>query len=823
MKRIYLLLTLSLLGITVLSCKKETTGGESRITFTATSADFETKTSLTGGKTVWSSGDQIVLVLNDGSTVKSTLTQGVGTAKGTYIALIPEGKTVVSAVYPADAFDSADGNTVNVILPSAQDGTFAAGNIAVAKLGSGNTLSFKNVTALITLKTPAGSDVKKIEVSSISGAALSGTIPVDCSGAVPVAMAAKTPASTVSIPVNGAGLYYVAVAAGTVHNEGLKISYTGTETIDYNYEEAVTFDAGALYNIESEESTAGYYVSLDGAGDKSGKNWANAMDAAKMWGLITLADAKPEEINDVVFKVASGTYDWAAITATDIPTISIAEEQGPVKFTVMGGFDGFTGLRDLEQNPTVFTGAGTHPVLVLAGGTLDVVMDGIQFTEGKSESEGGGIKVTSGTWTFTNCEFSANEADYGGAIYIESAKVQIFGGKFESNVASGNGGAIQAYENSCLEISDYEDSPTLFLNNSSDRYGGAIDFENSNAGMDNRINNAIFKGNHAQWGGAISVYGKDATTKVYVNACTFGGTEEDEPNYTRRNNNSKDADGGAIYAEDDSYVNVGSSIFVNNNAKNCGGAISVEGYTMMQLSGDSFIGNYSSTGGAVFAKNRGNDYPNIFVDGCSFDANYITNHYGCTINFNGIDSFCMHNSSVRGSYVANSKTGEESCWIDLDAVQGKISISNSSIIGAAASSSLVWSCNGSWTNYFTNNIIVQEDGGQQSIHSDGSALDVSYTIYSASTSIAAADNNAGGKASGDIDGLAWSDEGSSSYYWKWNGTISGSAPAMPEAASVTDRVTQINEAFVLWSGSDFGMDQRHVARAGAWWPGAYQK
>ena len=100
---------------------------------------------------------------------------------------------------------------------------------------------------------------------------------------------------------------------------------------------------------------------------------------------------------------------------------------------------------------------------------------------------------------------------------------------------------------------------------------------------------------------------------------------------------------------------------------------------------------------------------------------------------------------------------------------------------------------------------------------------MSYTIYSASTSIAAADNNASGKASGDIDGLAWSDEGSSSYYWKWNGTISGSAPAMPEAASVTDRVTQINEAFVLWSGSDFGMDQRHVVRAGAWWPGAYQK
>ena len=815
MKRIYLLLTLSLLGITVLSCKKETTGGESRITFTATSADFETKTSLSGGKTVWSSGDQIVLVLNDGSTVKSTLTQGAGTAKGTYIALIPEGKTVASAVYPADAFDSADGNTVNVILPSTQDGSFAAGNIAVAKLGSGNSLSFKNVTALIRLKTPAGSDVKKIEVSSISGAALAGTIPVDCSGAVPVAMAAKTPASTVSIPVNGAGLYYVAVAAGTVHNEGLKISYTGTETIDYNYEEAVTFDAGALYSIESEDSTAGYYVSLDGAGDKSGNNWANAMDAAKMWGLITLAEAQPEYINDAVFKLAAGTYDWAAITATDIPTISIAEEQGPVKFTVMGGFDEFTGWRDLEQNPTVFTGAKTHPVLVIAGGNLDVVMDGIQFTDGKSESDGGGVNVTSGTWTFTNCEFSANEAKYGGAIYIEAAKVQIFGGKFESNVASDNGGAIHAYENGRLEISDYDGSHTLFLNNSSHRYGGAIDIETSNAGIENRINSAIFKGNHSIYnGGSIAVTSTVSTTKVYISQCTFGGNGDGEFNVANF--------GGAVYAEKDTFVNIENSSFTGNRARNNGGAFCIEGDSYLNLFRDTFVGNYGQSAGAGYAQNLDSKYPRLFVDECSFDANYISTHYGCLFNLNGIDNFCMHNSSVRGSYISASQTGEKASWIDLDGVQGNLSISNSSIIGAASGSALVWACNGPWTNYFTNNIIVQEDGGLKSIHSDGSALDVSYTIYSAATDFATSDNNTSGKASGDIDGLSWSDEGGSSCYWKWNGTISGSAPAMPEAASVTDRVSQVNQAFVVWSGSNFAMDQRNVARSGAWWPGAYQ-
>ena len=815
MKRIYLLLTLSLLGITVLSCKKETTGGESRITFTATSADFETKTSLSGGKTVWSSGDQIVLVLNDGSTVKSTLTQGAGTAKGTYIALIPEGKTVASAVYPADAFDSADGNTVNVILPSTQDGTFAAGNIAVAKLGSGNYLSFKNVTALIRLKTPAGSDVKKIEVSSISGAALAGTIPVDCSGAAPVAMAAKTPASTVSIPVNGAGLYYVAVAAGTVHNEGLKISYTGTETIDYNYEEAVTFDAGALYKIESEDSTAGYYVSLDGAGDKSGNNWANAMDAAKMWGLITLAEAQPEDINDAVFKLAAGTYDWAAITATDIPTISIAEEHGPVKFTVMGGFDEFTGLRDLEQNPTVFTGAKTHPVLVIAGGNLDVVMDGIQFTDGKSESDGGGVNVTSGTWTFTNCEFSANEAKYGGAIYIEAAKVQIFGGKFESNVASDNGGAIHTYENGCLEISDYEDSPTLFLNNSSHRYGGAIDIETSNAGIENRINSAIFKGNHSIYnGGSIAVTSTASTTKVYISQCTFGGNGDGESNVANF--------GGAVYAEKDTFVNIGNSSFTGNRARNNGGAFCIEGDSYLNLFRDTFVGNYGQSGGVGYTQDLDSKYPRLFVDECSFDANYISTHYGCLFNLNGIDDFCMHNSSVRGSYISASQTGEKASWIDLYGVQGKVSISNSSIIGAASGSALVWACDGSC--YFTNSIIVQEDSGQKSIHGDsGASLDVSYTIYSAATTIATSDNNTSGKASGDIDALSWSDEGGSSCYWKWNGTISGSAPAMPEAASVTDRVTQINEAFVLWSGSNFAMDQRNVARSGAWWPGAYQE
>ena len=172
----------------------------------------ETRTSISGGNTVWNAGDQIRVIFSDGSTSDPfTLTGGANTPTGEFQGLVPNGKTASYAVYPAAAYSSVSGSTVNVAIPASQPGTFAAGNIAVAKVGAGNSMAFKNVNAFLVFQLKSGTDVTRVEVTSVDGGALSGTVPVDCSGDAPTPGAPTSTASTVSMTTNGAGTYYMSV------------------------------------------------------------------------------------------------------------------------------------------------------------------------------------------------------------------------------------------------------------------------------------------------------------------------------------------------------------------------------------------------------------------------------------------------------------------------------------------------------------------------------------------------------------------------------------------------------------------------------------
>ena len=492
-----------------------------------------------------------------------------------------------------------------------------------------------------------------------------------------------------------------------------------------------------------------------------------------------------------------------------------------------------------------FTGnAATHGGAIRFESTGNLTLTRATFNANEASGDGGALSLQHGSTTLTECiltgntaagiggaidifgdavmavansSFSSNSAGFGGAIIVESGTQTINGGSFYNNTASTNAGAIRVLGGAYLNIDG-----TSFQGNSAQKYGGALDIESSNSSVTNHINNAVFKGNHAQWGGAVEIDGSGSTTKVVFSGCTFGGTESGEPNYVTRIDN-KDADGGAIHAEGDSYVNVSTSTFTGNTAVNRGGAIAIKGDVMFQLFRDSFYGNHSSTGGVAYTTDASTKYPDLFIDECSFDANYITASYGCVFNIAKASHFIMHNSSVRGSYASPSQTGENGSWIDFDGIQNCTSISNSTIIGDAASSALVWACNGSWTNHFTNNIITSSSSTTESIHSVGSTLNLSYNHIYSSTSFTDGGGNVRGKLSSDIDGLTWSNTGSSSYYWKWDGTFNSDAPTKTNMTSVNTRVNTASSAFMSWSGSDFNKDQRGVNRgSGDWWPGAYQ-
>ena len=929
-------------------------------TFSALSE--QTKTSIVSGNTVWNKEDKILVLYTDGTASDPfALTEGEGTTAGKFQGLVPEGKTASYAIYPHDVYSSVSESTVNVTIASEQPGTFAAGNIAVAKVEEENNMSFRNVNSFLVFQLKEGSQVTKVEVSSVDGSPLAGIVAVDCSGETPTAGEVSEASPSVSMTTDGEGIYYMSIVSGVTHAQGLKMTYFAgeEETGVYYLNRNLTIAVNTMYQLGEVETDNNYYVSVEGAGARNGMNWANAFSKADMLKRITLSDehsdatnqAKFAALDGAVFHMAAGTYDWG----TEV-SISIDEEE-EVSFTVMGGYDASTSERNLETNATVFTGNGEHQIFAL-GGNMDVEFDGVNFVSGYVDGNGGALQISSGAWSFTDCKFSENEAaknggaisisggslslencDFadnvalnddvdrtsgngyggaidsdgamlsinggtfsgnvawrggalsiincgedatitnvtfiyngnentrdGGAIYSEySTKVigctvsgstakygagiyaqkditiTVYGGTFENNSASGNGGAISVGQDAVVDIKEYNGSPTYFLANSSASFGGALDIETSNSKKDNKINNAIFKGNHSNYGGAVEVYGnlKKSTTKAYFNSCIFGGSEDGDANYA--SHATEDAHGGVMFVEDDTYVNIGLSTFEGNHSDTQGGAICVKGWGVLQLFRDSFVGNYAYTGGALYTEKLHEKYPDCFIDECSFDSNYITVNYGCAMNINGVNNFCMHNTSVSGSYTTGNKTDQKKgllpSWIAIDGVQASSSISNCSIIGdvrrySASGNSFTTLTDGTaliavWggPHYFTNNIIVPESDGVASIGGAGSdKVDLAYTHYNKLIGVDVTDNggNVSGLTATDFDDMTWSADASTTYYWKWNGTINNNAPDMTNQSDVRTRVNSNCSDFVKWSGSDFNMDQRNVARSGDWWPGAYQ-
>ena len=427
----------------------------------------------------------------------------------------------------------------------------------------------------------------------------------------------------------------------------------------------------------------------------------------------------------------------------------------------------------------------------------------------------------------TNCTLTKNVGRYGATIYASGATT-INGCRFEDNHATGNAGAIAIGMDGKLNVT--EEVQTIFKNNSCDLYGGALEIETRHSGIASGIYGALFIGNTAKWGGAAAVYGENKkngsakqTSRVFFTNCIFGGTGEGEANYASQ-------DGGAIYHEDQSEVNLTKSLVIGNYAGNNGGAVAVHGWDLLRIYKSDFIGNHATSGGAIYTEPNSSKYASAYIDACSFDANYIKGGYGTTMNINGIDEFCLNNTSVRGSYNTTKQTGDKASWIALDVVQSCTSISNSTIIGntqygdgnsfttvGGAGLVALWGD----INYFTNNIIVPESADVVSVLGAGSdKIDLTYTHYSKVSGVSVTDNgeNTTGLTPAALGSLTWSDK-----CWMWNGQINGAAPTLMSKDAVIARLDAISPNFVKWCDTDIMNDQLCVSRGeGSWWPGAYQ-
>lgn len=232
------------------------------------------------------------------------------------------------------------------------------------------------------------------------------------------------------------------------------------------------------------------------------------------------------------------------------------------------------------------------------GGTLTIDA-GTHFNTNKSSSAGGAI-FNAGVLNISNAFFDGNVSGNTGGAINSSGDITINASSFSNNSADYAGGAIRTQQTREVKLTIYD---TDFSQNKSGAYGGAIAvergqiqisggtfYENEATGQGGAasinggaISNATFRNNKAQGGGAI----RNQSGDLVISGVTMTA------------NNGQDFVGGAIYNMGSLTVRDDSKF--NNNTASQGGAIYSNSST--DIYDATFIGNIANSGhgGAVNA------------------------------------------------------------------------------------------------------------------------------------------------------------------------------------------------------------------------------
>ncbi len=299
-----------------------------------------------------------------------------------------------------------------------------------------------------------------------------------------------------------------------------------------------------------------------------------------------------------VIEIAAGTY------ATPPRGYSIENERKGFTIRAAGG-------------AAVLDGGGARLLLRYENSRRDrgklVTFEGLTFRNGFSETEGdaGGVTLSAADALFVGCVFEDNRgtgrSSGGGAVRaLADTNVTFSGSTFRRNSSQNRGGAIEIIGSTVgIQGGQLTDNRVNLPGHKNNAPGGAIYL----LGGTLRVSGALFRNNQAGWvGGAIYAFGiwtAPETTPfslVQVSRSTFEGNKAlADPGVTAPSQTT----GGAIHVEDQTTLEIDSSVFKENTAE-FGGAI--DNYrAIVNIRGSWFQGNRAplsdtkiGAGGGIF-------------------------------------------------------------------------------------------------------------------------------------------------------------------------------------------------------------------------------
>ena len=286
---------------------------------------------------------------------------------------------------------------------------------------------------------------------------------------------------------------------------------------------------------------------------------------------------------------------------------------------------------------------------------------GAAFSSNTAEKSGGAIYVATSSVALTNTTLTGNVATTGpgGAIYATSTgeTLTIQGGEVSGNSAANSGGAIYAYHTAVVvEVGvdeNSEETATVFAENESEKFGGAIYVAAASAD----IEGATFTGNEAETGGAIYAGGNVTLTDATFTsnaASNWGGAlymKDGVASFTgvEFSENTAASNGGALYLHT-ATATLTDATFSENTAASYGGAIEMVNGSLT-ISTSTFAKNVAqNAGGAIYQLHGATT-----ISGATFSENEATTKAGALYVGSGESTISgstfSDNDSARGAAI----------------------------------------------------------------------------------------------------------------------------------------------------------------------------